>query len=174
VQQADDVLAFVGPLYATAVRLTRDRADAEDLVQDTLLKAFRASDRFARGTNLRAWLYTILHNTWRNGRRDRARAPVDVDSERVEASPLAAGDGESPEALLLRDTLDEDLQAALAGLPEKHRTTFMLREFEGLSYEDMAKVMDVSMGTVMSRLHHARKKLQKALLAMDVVEDRRS
>src|ERR1051325_821144 len=81
---AAEVLSYLDALYATALRLTRSRVDAEDLVQDTLVKAFRFSDRFTPGTNLRAWLYTILHNTWRNRVRDAARDTVDVDSERVE------------------------------------------------------------------------------------------
>src|SRR5678816_3986903 len=79
-----EALQFLEPLFATAMRLTRNRADAEDLVQDTYVKAFRHSSQFKRGTNLRAWLYTILHNTWRNRRRDASREAVDVDSERVE------------------------------------------------------------------------------------------
>src|SRR5688572_12713154 len=77
-------LEFLEPLYATALRLTRNRADAEDLVQDTFVKALRFEDRFAAGTNLKAWLYTILLNTWRNRRRDSARVPVEVDSPRVD------------------------------------------------------------------------------------------
>src|SRR5215470_17748257 len=85
-----EVLTFVEPLYGTALRLTRNRADAEDLVQDTLVKALRFADRFTPGTNLRAWLYTILHNTWRNLRRDAARETVDVDSERVEEAATTA------------------------------------------------------------------------------------
>src|SRR3954469_24546456 len=101
-----EVLTFVERLYGTAMRLTRNRADAEDLVQDTLVKAFRFSDRYARGTNLKAWLYTILHNTWRNRRRDAARANVDVDSERVEdAADNADGPAapDTPERILLRE-----------------------------------------------------------------------
>src|ERR1044071_531524 len=111
-----EVLTFVDPLYGTALRLTRNRADAQDLVQDTLVKAFRFADRFERGTNLKAWLYTILHNTWRNRRRDAARKNVEVDSERVEeASTNASGPAEieTPEQILMRDTLDSDLQTAL-------------------------------------------------------------
>ena len=88
---ASDVLAFLEPLYATALRLTRNRADAEDLVQDTFVKAFRFSERYQRGTNLKAWLYTILHNTWRNRRRDASRDTVDVDSERVEEAASLPG-----------------------------------------------------------------------------------
>src|SRR3982751_1038564 len=119
-----EVLTFVERLYGTAMRLTRNRADAEDLVQDTLVKAFRFSDRFTEGTNLRAWLYTILHNTWRNRRRDAARDAVDVDSERLEqAASLPGGptELETPEQILLRDTLDGELQAALDSLPEVFR-----------------------------------------------------
>src|SRR5688572_28984610 len=87
---AAEALVFLEPLYATALRLTRNRADAEDLVQDTFVKALRFADRFTRGTNLKAWLYTILHNTWRNRRRDAARVPVDVDSPRVEEAATAS------------------------------------------------------------------------------------
>src|ERR671934_1321126 len=85
-----EVLRFLEPLFATAMRLTRNRADAEDLVQDTFVKAFRHANQFARGTNLRAWLYTILHNTWRNRRRDASRDTVDVDSSRVEEAAAVA------------------------------------------------------------------------------------
>src|SRR6188472_4280307 len=98
-----EVLAFVDPLFATAMRLTRNRADAEDLVQDTLVKAFRFSARFTPGTNLKAWLYTILHNTWRNRKRDAARDTVEVDSEAVEdAASLPGGPValETPERIL--------------------------------------------------------------------------
>src|SRR6187431_2728117 len=93
-----EVLTFLEPLYGAAMRLARNRADAEDLVQDTLVKAFRFADRYTAGTNLRAWLYTILHNTWRNRRRDEARAAVDVDSEAVEQ------EGTRPEGPLMFDT----------------------------------------------------------------------
>src|ERR687891_2576378 len=89
---AAEVLGYLEPLYATALRLTRNPADAEDLVQDTFVKALRFSDRFTPGTNLKAWLYTILHNTWRNRRRGAARDTVDIDSPRVDA---AADDGPS-------------------------------------------------------------------------------
>src|SRR5438445_7956494 len=112
-----EALASLDSLYRTARRLTREAADAEDLVQETFLKAFRAADRFEPGTNLRAWLFTILHNTARNRARDRARAAVTVDSETVERAADAPVDlgpiGDTPESLLLRDTLDPDLQAAV-------------------------------------------------------------
>src|SRR3982750_2409060 len=115
-----EALASVDSLYRTALRLTRSPADAEDLVQETYLKAFRAADRFQPGTNLRAWLFTILHNTARNRARDRARDTVDIDSEIVDRAADApppgsrsAGAVETPETLLLRDTLAPELQAAI-------------------------------------------------------------
>src|ERR687891_1662834 len=111
---AAEALGYLEPLYATALRLTRNRADAEDLVQDTFVKAFRFTDRFQRGTNLKAWLYTILHNTWRNRRRDASRDTVEVDSERVEqvgTRPDGPLSFDTPERILMRATLDADLQA---------------------------------------------------------------
>src|SRR6185436_11769239 len=114
-----EALASLDSLYRAARRLTRTPADAEDLVQDTFLKAFRAADRLEPGTNLKAWLFTILHNTARNRLRDRARAAVTFDSDAVEraadAPPDPAGGGrvDTPETLLLRETLDPDLQAAI-------------------------------------------------------------
>src|SRR5262247_2572583 len=115
-----DALASIDSLYRAALRLTRVPADAEDLVQETYLKAFRAADTFRPGTNLRAWLFTILHNSARNRARDRARDTVAVDSDIVDraadAPPPAghlAGAGETPETLLLRETLAPELQAAI-------------------------------------------------------------
>src|SRR5258706_4721464 len=101
-----EALQFLEPLFATAMRLTRNRADAEDLVQDTFVKAFRSSAQFERGTNLRAWLYTILHNTWRNRLRDASRNAVEVDSDQVElAADGATGEPvETPVRMLMRST----------------------------------------------------------------------
>src|SRR6187399_1398064 len=110
-QFARDALAYVDSLYGTALRLTRRPQDAEDLVQETYLKAFRASRQFERGTNLKAWLFTILHNTFRNMRRHDVRNPVDVNSDTVEQAADLAGDEHSPEQLLTRATFDADLQA---------------------------------------------------------------
>src|SRR3569832_2003543 len=110
---AQAALSHIDSLYGTALRLPRRAADAEDLVQDTYLKAFRSAHQFEPGTNLKAWLFTILHNTFRNIRRHDGRSPVDVDSEAVER---AANDGpadQSPEQILTRQTLDADLQGAL-------------------------------------------------------------
>ena len=165
---AAEVLTYVDALYSTALRLTRNRADAEDLVQDALVKAFRFSDRFAQGTNLKAWLYTILHNTWRNRRRDASRSTVDVDSERVEeAASLPGGPAvfDTPERILLRDTLDADLQAALDELPEAFREAVWLRDVEEFSYAEMAAMLDVPIGTVMSRISRGRRLLFEKLNA---------
>jgi RNA polymerase sigma-70 factor (ECF subfamily) len=167
-QFSADVLAWLQPLYATALRLTRNRADAEDLVQDTIVKALRFSDRFTPGTNLKAWLYTILHNTWRNRKRDAARETVDVDSEVVEEAaslpggPLAL---ETPERILLRETLDADIQAALDGLPEVFRDAVWLRDVEEFTYAEIATMLDVPIGTVMSRIARGRRALYERLLA---------
>jgi RNA polymerase sigma-70 factor (ECF subfamily) len=163
---ATDVLAFLEPLYATALRLTRNRADAEDLVQDTFVKAFRFSERYQRGTNLKAWLYTILHNTWRNRRRDASRDTVDVDSERVEeAASLPGGPValDTPERILLRDMLDADLQAALDSLPAPFREAVWLRDVEEFSYAEIAEVIGAPIGTVMSRISRGRRLLFERL-----------
>jgi len=161
-----EVLGYLEPLYATALRLTRNRADAEDLVQDTVVKALRFSDRFARGTNMRAWLSTILHNTWRNRVRDARREAVDVDSERVEdaaAQPDGSAAGETPEQILLRDTLDADLRQALDELPEVFRQAVWMRDVEEFSYAEMARMLDVPIGTVMSRISRGRRMLLDAV-----------
>lgn len=163
---AAEVLTYLEPLFGTAMRLTRNRADAEDLVQDTLVRAFRSADRFAPGTNLKAWLYTILHNAWRNRRRDAARDPVEADSERVdEAASLPGGPAEleTPERLLLRETLDADLQAALGELPEAFRQAVWLRDVEEFSYAEIAAMLGVPIGTVMSRISRGRRQLFERL-----------
>jgi RNA polymerase sigma-70 factor (ECF subfamily) len=112
------------------LRLTRHVADAEDLVQDTYLKAFRAQAQFQRGTNLKAWLFTILHNTFRNRRRDAGRSPIDVDSELVEQAIDTGSIRHTPETLLTRATLDADLKAALDALPDGFRQAVWLRDVE--------------------------------------------
>jgi RNA polymerase sigma-70 factor (ECF subfamily) len=162
---AQAALSHIDSLYGTALRLTRRAADAEDLVQDTYLKAFRSAHQFEPGTNLKAWLFTILHNTFRNARRHDGRNPVDVDSEAVER---AAGDGPaelSPEQILTRASLDADLQAALDALPGAFRQAVWLRDVEELTYAEMAQVLDVPIGTVMSRISRGRRALYRELQA---------
>jgi RNA polymerase sigma-70 factor (ECF subfamily) len=149
----------VDSLYGTALRLTRRAADAEDLVQDTYLKAFRASAQFQRGTNLKAWLFTILHNTFRNMRRHGGRDPIDVDSEVVEQAEAVGGQQQNPEQLLARATLDVDLQAALDELPEAFRQAVWLRDVEEFTYAEMAAMLDVPIGTMMSRISRGRRAL---------------
>jgi RNA polymerase sigma-70 factor (ECF subfamily) len=157
-------LACLDSLYRTALRLTRSPADAEDLVQDTYLRAFRAADQFEPGTNLRAWLFTILHNTARNRVRDRARDTVTVDSEIMERAvevgkPGGGGPGETPEALLLRDALAPELQAAIDALPPNFRQAVWLRDVEEFSYAEIASMLSVPAGTVMSRISRGRRML---------------
>ena len=163
-----EVLALLEPLYATALRLTRNRADAEDLVQDTVVKALRFQDRYTPGTNLKAWLYTILHNTWRNRRRDAAREAVEVDSDRVEEAASLPGGPialETPERILLRETLDADLQTALDALPAAFREAVWLRDVEEFSYAEIATMLDIPIGTVMSRISRGRRALFASLQA---------
>jgi RNA polymerase sigma-70 factor (ECF subfamily) len=162
---AQAVLAYLDSLYGTALRLTRRAADAEDLVQDTYLKAFRAAHQFQPGTNLKAWLFTILHNTFRNSRRHDGRNPVDVDSEAVEQAVSAGPGAQSPEQILSRATLDADLQGALDALPDAFRQAVWLRDVEELSYAEMAQVLDVPIGTVMSRISRGRRALSEGLRA---------
>ena len=162
-QFAQEALLHLDSLYGTALRLTRRAQDAEDLVQDTYLKAFRSTYQFERGTNLKAWLFTILHNTYRNMRRHDVRNPVDVDSEAVDRAADGAGDRDTPEQLLSRATLDVDLQAALDALPDAFRQAVWLRDVEELSYAEIAKVLDVPIGTVMSRISRGRRALFEGL-----------
>jgi RNA polymerase sigma-70 factor, ECF subfamily len=158
-------LEFLEPLYGTALRLTRNPTDAEDLVQDTFVKALRFSDRFRPGTNLKAWLYTILINTWRNRQRDATRAPLDVDSSRVEEAADSSGFAamESPEQILLRGTLRDDLQAALDALPEAFREAVWLRDVDEFTYAEIAEMLGIPIGTVMSRISRGRRLLFERL-----------
>jgi RNA polymerase sigma-70 factor, ECF subfamily len=158
-------LACLDALYRTALRLTHVPADAEDLVQETYLKAFRAADRFQAGTNLRAWLFTILHNTARNRARDRARDNVTVDTEAAERADAGAGAwsrsgvAETPETQLLRETLTPDLKAAIEALPGAFRQAVWLRDVEEFSYAEIAEMLSIPVGTVMSRISRGRRLL---------------
>jgi RNA polymerase sigma-70 factor (ECF subfamily) len=162
-----DALSLVDALYRTARRLTRAPADAEDLVQETYLKAFRAADRFRPGSNLKAWLFTILHNTARNRVRDRAREPLDVDTDVIEqaSAEVQGGVDEGPEARLMRDTLAPDLQEAIDALPDVFKEAVWLRDVEELSYAEIASMLNVPQGTVMSRISRGRRMLFDRLIA---------
>jgi RNA polymerase sigma-70 factor (ECF subfamily) len=160
-----EALGELDALYRAALRVTRSTVEAEDLVQDTFVKAFRSRSRFEPGTNLRAWLFTILMNTWRNRRRDAGRDPVEVDSERVEHAADTAAETASPEELLLRATLDVDLRVALDRMPALFREAVWLRDVEEFSYAEIARILAVPLGTVMSRISRGRRLLYEFLTA---------
>ena len=158
-------LAHADALYRTALRVTRKPAEAEDLVQDTYLKAFKNEARFEAGSNLRAWLFTILMNTWRNRRRDASRDPVAVGGDDVDLIEDRPASGGSPEELLVRATLGTDLQAALSQLPDAFREAVWLRDVDEFTYAEIASMLDIPIGTVMSRISRGRRQLYDTLTA---------
>jgi RNA polymerase sigma-70 factor (ECF subfamily) len=170
---AAEALSYLDSLYGTALRLTRRPQHAEDLVQETYLKAFRSAHQFARGTNLKAWLFTILHNTFRNVQRHHVRNPIAVDSEAIERAADVTPSAQTPEEVLTRGTLDADLQAALDAVPETFRQALWLRDVEELAYADIARVLDVPIGTVMSRISRGRRALADGLRARRAASDAR-
>jgi len=154
-----EALSAIDSLYRAARRLIRVPADAEDLVQETYLKAFRAAGSFEPGTNMRAWLFTILYNTARNRARDNARDAVSIDSEVVDRAAEVPAPGraiETPETLLMRDALAPELQAAIDALPDAFRQAVWLRDVEEFSYAEIADMLSVPIGTVMSRISRGR------------------
>jgi RNA polymerase sigma-70 factor (ECF subfamily) len=168
---ADQAMEHMGSLYNAALRMTRNPADAEDLVQETYLKAYRSFASFQQGTNLKAWLYRILTNTFINSYRARKRRPEQTDVEDVEELYLyhrlggleAAAAGRSAEEDVLDSFTDDEVKAALDGLPEQFRLAVLLADVEGFSYKEIAEMTNVPIGTVMSRIHRGRRALQKAL-----------
>lgn len=163
-----DAVPLLPRLYASALRLTRDPQDAEDLVQEVYLRAFRAFGSFEDGSNLKAWLYRILTNTFINEYRRRQRRPRTVPEEEAPDWYLFDVLGEdaaapSAEREVLDRIPDEDVQRALEDLPEQFRIAVLLADVEGFSYREIAEILEVPMGTVMSRLHRGRKSLQRAL-----------
>ena len=161
---AAEAMLYVDSLYGAAMRLARNPADAEDLTQETYLKAFRFAGQFEADTNLKAWLHTILHNTFLNMRRHARRDPVSVDSEAVDSSAAQGGQSETPEQILIRDTLDTDLQEAINRLPEVFRQAVWLRDVEEFSYKEIAEVLAIAPGTVMSRISRGRRMLYERLV----------
>jgi RNA polymerase sigma-70 factor, ECF subfamily len=165
-----DALPLLDSLYGAALRMTRNPQDAEDLVQETMLRAYRAFDRFEAGTNLKAWLFRILTNAYINTYRKRQREPQKVSADEVEEfdlyQELKSHDTQfeaTPESIVLDSLVDSDIIDAIEDLPEQFRLAVVLSDIEGFSYAEMAEIMDVPMGTVMSRLHRGRKALQKRL-----------
>jgi RNA polymerase sigma-70 factor, ECF subfamily len=170
-----EAIPLLSELYGGALRLTRNPSDAEDLLQETFLRAYRGFASFKEGTNLRAWLYRILTNAFINIYRKRQREPQTVSDSDVEEWYLydklgAQGAEASAEAQVLDSLPDEDVQEALAGLPEQFRLAVLLADVEGFSYKEIAEILDVPIGTVMSRLHRGRRALERRL--WDVMRDR--
>jgi RNA polymerase sigma-70 factor, ECF subfamily len=169
---ADQAMEFMPALYSTALRMTRNPADAEDLVQETYLKAYRAFGSFQQGSNLKAWLYKILTNNFINAYRSRRRRPEVSDIEDVEDLYLyrrlggltGATAGQSAEDAVLDRFTDDEVKSALESLPENFRIAVLLADVEGFSYKEIADITDVPVGTVMSRIHRGRRALQKALV----------
>jgi RNA polymerase sigma-70 factor, ECF subfamily len=164
-----EVLPLLPSLYGAALRMTRNPADAEDLLQETTLRAYRGFGTFEPGTNLKAWLYRILTNSYINTYRKKQREPRTVEGpEDVEDWYLFDRlGGQSVERSAEEDVLeaipDADVKAALESIPENFRMAVLLADVEGFSYKEIAEIMDVPIGTVMSRLHRGRKALEKAL-----------
>jgi RNA polymerase sigma-70 factor, ECF subfamily len=170
-----EALPLLPGIYSAAFRLTRNAADAEDLVQETFLRAYRGFHQFEPGTNLKAWLYRILTNTFINSYRKKQREPQTDSLDDVEDWYLysrMAGQGAEPsaETSVIESLPDEDVQEALSSLPEQFRIAVLLADVEGFSYKEIAEITGVPIGTVMSRLHRGRKALEKRL--WDVVRER--
>ncbi|WP_170026607.1 sigma-70 family RNA polymerase sigma factor [Actinomadura oligospora] len=163
-----DVLPFVDPLYASAVRMTRNSADAEDLVQETLAKAYVNFHQFQEGTNLKAWLHRILTNNFINTYRKKQREPQRAGSEELEEWQIAQAEAHSSgfrsaESEALDRIPDQRVVTALRSLPQDFRDAVYLADVEGYAYKDIAAMMGTPIGTVMSRLHRGRKQLREAL-----------
>src|SRR5438445_8644176 len=164
-------MEHMASLYGAALRMTRNPADAEDLVQETYLKAYRGFGGFQEGTNLKAWLYRILTNTYINAYRAKKRRPEQADVDDVEDLYLyrrlggleGAAAGRSAEDELLDHLTEVEVKDALESLPEQFRMAVLLADVEGFSYKEIAEILDIPIGTVMSRLHRGRRALQKRL-----------
>ena len=170
--QADferEALPHLQALYAAALRMTRNEKDAEDLVQEALLRAYRFFDTFEAGTNCKAWLFRILTNVFCNQYRDRERENVilaEVESSSANLEQFLGGAGSSgrdTETALLGRMVSADVEKALAAVPSDFRMAVILADLEDFSYKEIAEIMDVPIGTVMSRLHRGRKQLQSRL-----------
>jgi RNA polymerase sigma-70 factor (ECF subfamily) len=168
---ARDAMEFAPQLYSAALRMTGNEADAADLVQETYLRAYRGYPHFTQGTNLRAWLYRILTNTYINIYRAKQRRPIESDLADVEDLYIYrrlgaienAAASRSAEDQLIDMIADDDVKQALDDLPENFRLPVLLADVEGFSYKEIAEMLEIPIGTVMSRLHRGRKAMQKAL-----------
>jgi RNA polymerase sigma-70 factor (ECF subfamily) len=168
---AELAMPFMSGLYAAALRMTRNPSDAEDLVQETYLRAYRGFGGFQVGTNLKAWLYKILTNTYINIYRAKKRRPDEQALDELEDFSLyrriggleAVAADRSPEAEVLDAIPEDSVRQAIEDLPEQFRMAVLLADVEGFSYKEIAEITDVPIGTVMSRLHRGRKQLQRRL-----------
>jgi RNA polymerase sigma-70 factor (ECF subfamily) len=168
---ADQAMPLMDGLYGAAMRMTRKPADADDLVQETYLRAYRGFGGFKEGTNLKAWMYRILTNTYINQYRKKKRRPDESDIDDVEDLYLyrrlgglaGATAGRSAEEELFEQITDSNIKEALEALPEQFRMAVLLADVEGFAYKEIAEILDIPIGTVMSRLHRGRKGLQKQL-----------
>jgi RNA polymerase sigma-70 factor (ECF subfamily) len=163
-----DALQYMNQLYAAAMRYTKNPEDAQDLVQDTYIKAYNSFHQFEPGTNLKAWLYRVLTTTFINTYRKDQRRPQTSDSELedwqiAEASSHTSDQGKSTEDVVLENLPDSDIKNALAEIPEEFRMAVYLADVEGFSYKEIAEIVGVPAGTVMSRLHRGRKQLREKL-----------
>jgi RNA polymerase sigma-70 factor (ECF subfamily) len=168
-------LVHLDSLYATGLRMTRDPRDSEDLVQDTMLAAYRFFDKFEPGTNCRAWLFKILTNTFINKYRKRVREREVKDVIDQEETPSlmsedVAAASRDPEGTMLQSLLSDDVKRALDAVPYDYRMAVVLCDLEEFTYKEIADIMDCPVGTVMSRLHRGRRILQKALTEYAVRE----
>lgn len=168
---AEQAMPYMSQLYAAAMRMTRNPADAEDLVQETYLRAYRGFGGFQEGTNLKAWLYKILTNTFINMYRAKQRRPDQADLDDMEDWALfrrlggleAVSATRTPETEVLESIPEAEVKAALESLPEQFRMAVILCDIEGFPYKEIADILDVPIGTVMSRIHRGRKLLQRTL-----------
>jgi RNA polymerase sigma-70 factor (ECF subfamily) len=167
---ARDAMQYAPQLYSTARRMTGNPSDAEDLVQDTYLRAWRGFHSFQEGTNLRAWLFRILTNSYINTYRAKQRRPQETDLDDVEDLYLYKRVRSiDPSTRSAEDTLfelftDDEVKSALEDLPDTFRVAVLLADVQGFSYKEIAEMLDIPIGTVMSRLHRGRKAMQKRLI----------